>query len=476
MERFVWIGPFRQPGAGGDLARAWARTLLAAGAGVAAVDPDPAPDAAPPPPPWLAPLFDGPAIVRGATCVWQGSPEALRRASDLFPANAAARRVACTSVPGETAADDAGTLSGFDEVWVRSHLERERLSAAEVPRAGIRVLAPGFDVDAFAAPAPAAGTGWTAVAILDPADAGGAARIAEAWTAAFRRGDAVELILAVPEGDGIASARAALARDLAGVVDWLDPERAPMSVRAIPAAEHERAALWRTAAVLAFPGRADASDLLREAAAAGIPRLVLDWAGTAEQVGGDTATVLSGDVESWTSALRRAFDDPAAAAPGAVRAAASTRATDTFTARGLEALQRAARPARPDARILERVLPEVGLRTPRELVDGCRSRIVVSVFKPGEDSWREPFRRHLRSHGPSDDVTFCLWADAQSTDGLEVLAAAINAETDAHAGPSGPPDLQLLVAPADHVPWDRVEPAGGASAREGAARESAARA
>ncbi len=120
-------------------------------------------------------------------------------------------------------------------------------------------------------------------------------------------------------------------------------------------------------------------------------------------------------------------------------------------------LERDTAPLRPTPDALARILAELGLKTPDAWLAGSRSRVELCAIQSEHDDWRSPLRRFLERHGPDDDVTLCLWIDADLAPLVERLAAEAQAEIDARSGPKGAGDVLLLTAPLEHVPWDRVK-------------------
>jgi hypothetical protein len=427
------------------------------GSEVAAADPDLPPTGLDASGADLADLFDGPVITRGATCVYQGPPVELRRQSDLFPGRAAALRVAFTTLPGPPSDTDLECLHWFDEVWVSSTLDRERLGGAGVQRHNLQVILPGIAIAAGGIVSRPARSGWRCVTFLDPADLEGAAMLLEAWLGVFQRSDSVELLLLVPTPERPEVFRPRLIRTLAHRVDWFDPELPRVSLRPAPEPNADRMELWRSANLLIAvePGAPHPVDCL-EAMIARVPLLAAGSAGLPDFIHEGTAYIAAASVGDLRDALWRTRQAPESLVPFATRAADLVPKAHSLEIAAQHIVARHSKPYRPDPAVLARVLLALGLKSPDDLLQGSRSKVFLCLFPAGEDSWREPLRRFLNTYTSRDDVTLCLWADAETADGLGDLASQITAETQASASPDGAADLQLLIAPADHVPWHRV--------------------
>ncbi len=123
---------------------------------------------------------------------------------------------------------------------------------------------------------------------------------------------------------------------------------------------------------------------------------------------------------------------------------------------GRSVLERESSPIRPTPQLLASILSQLGLKSPSTWLAGSRSRVVLCSIASEHDDWRAPLRRFLARHGPDDDVTLCLWIDADLAPLVESLAAEIEAEIGRAQRAEGPGDVLLLSAPLEHVPWDRV--------------------
>ncbi len=470
MERFVWIGPMREGGEAGEVARGWVRALLGRGAEVLAVDSrGPGLGRSEARSPDLQPLLDAPVSFRGRTCVFHAAPAEIERLRAFFPAAGATRRVAFildAALPPPSA--ETRALQAFDEVWAPGAWAREALAVAGVPRMNLRVLPAGVDLTVFRRQAREPRSRFTFLVPVPAAEPAVVAPVLEAYLEAFARSDPVELVLCDAGSREPGSLRPELVRALSDRVDFFRDDLPRVVFKDGTRRRVDRAAAYAASDLFVAGDPRHVLGLFAlEALACGTPVAATAFGGATEFVHDQNALLVGVPEDAarrgepslphLREALRRAFDAPQVLKRLALRGAEEAAVERSAERAATLLLEREVRPygARPG--LLSSILPAFGLSRPEDLVAGSRSRILLCVFDPATSAWREPLGRFLGRHDATDDVTLCLWADAETKDCLASLAAQVTQEIEAVKTTKAPPDVLLMVAPSDHVPWDRVE-------------------
>ena len=495
-EAFVWIGPVRHIGGYGEVARGYLAGLRRIGADVIAVDshgPVGEPDAASLDE--VAPLLEGAVRERGRTCVYHAAPNDLSRLLEQFPMPEATRRVACTiSETDRLSSSWVEPLVPFEEVWVPATFHREVFAASGVPREKLRVVRYGVDAERWLGAAGSA-------RVLAPPSADAPFRflycfqlgwrkgfdvLLEAYLSEFSKNDPVELVLKLLPAAPGGPTRADLVSSIADRIDFFSNELASVRIVEGDLDFDAMRDLYRSADLYVSTDRANGWGMpCQEAMACGTAAATVDWSGSTEFMREDNALlIVPGEMEDvdarWAASapdirghrwptvdvatvrtlLRHAFGDREGCCVLGARAALEMQRDWSLEAAARAIVERDSRPYRSRPGVLDRVLPSLGLSAPSQLLEGARSRVVVCPFRPGVDDWRKPLASYLERFDARDDTTLCLWADATSEQSVEALASEVEAIEAmlVEAGASDErPDVQLTVAPVDHLPWGHFD-------------------
>jgi len=421
MERITWIGPLRARSSAGDVARGFVCGLSALGVDVAALD-----ACGPSDPPLdvredCEELLDGPVRVADSTVVVQAPLSELARKARFFATSGCARRVAYVVVdvtaldPSTRAAQDE-----MDEVWVPSTLQRELAASLGIPREKLRVVPPG--VDAAMSRAPVHATSARARVLVD----GDMAFV----TALRSLATEMDVVLAPRQGSATERARVFASCDLAVALPASDP-------------------WWR------FGLEAIASGIALSHAEDGVAAEFVDASNTF--LLGEQAV---SDPKSLAVALSTILTDRSALERGARAGRAAIVADFTLESAATRLIQRESKAWRLPEHRLGRVLADLGLPTPREIVGPAKSRLVLCAVTELDGPWCASLARFLAAHDAQDDVTLVLWVD----DSLAPRAAEVAAQAEIEIARGGRgangPDVTLVVAPVDHAPFELAASGG----------------
>jgi hypothetical protein len=421
MERITWIGPLRSRSSAGDVARGFVRALASNGVDVAALDAwgpsDPPLDARESCEDWL----EGAVRVADSTVVVQAPLSELARKARFFTTAGCARRVAYIVVD-VTALDDAtrAAIEASDEVWTPSTLQRELAASLGIPRETLRVVPPG--VDSAMSRAPVHATAARARVVVDGD---------MAFVAALRAiASDFDVVLAPRQASAAERARVFASCDLAVALPGGDP-------------------WWR------FGLEALASGIALSHAEDGVAAEFVDAACTfllGEQVVADPKSLALG--------LTTLLADRPALERAARESRAAIAAEFTFERAAARLVQRESKTWRLPETRLARVLADLGLPTPREIVGAAKSRIVLCAVTEFAGPWCAALAGFLTTHDAHDDVTLVLWVDDTLAPRAAEVAARAEAEIARCARGANGPDVTLVVAPVDHVPFELAAPGG----------------
>lgn len=484
MERLVWIGPVRHIGGYGEVARNYLRGLIEIGAPVVAVDGhgqkgDPEDLGLPD----VQVTLDGPVQSAGATCVYHASPDDLPRLLSLHPMDGAARRVACTIAETDRLPKSwVQNLAPFDEVWVPTTFQKETFTVSGVPRERIVIVPYGVDTSFYSPTARPANERFRFLYVFALDWRKGFDLLLESYLSEFSREEPVDLVLKVLAPNPGPANRGELVRSIADRVDLFSPNLPRVEVIDEHMSRRDLLDLVRSADLYVSTDRANGWGMpCHEAMAAGTPTATIDWSGSTEFMHeGNALLIPPGPLEpidprlsaarpdyadqrwpyvdagSVRSVLRTAFENR-----DRLRELADAARDEVLRERDLAAaaraiVQRHDTPYRPRPGLLDKVLRGLEQKGPSDLIEGSRSRIFLHDFAPGESTWRDPLRDFLARHEADDDVTFCLWVDSDHQNVLDDVAQEITDHVESQGGFNDTADIQLVVAPRDHIPWDRV--------------------
>lgn len=427
MERITWIGPLRQRGPAGDAARGFVRGFAAQGVEVAALDAfgpaSPALEASDE----LEGVLQGPVRIGGSTVVVQAPLSCFARVAGLFARGGARRSIAYVVVDvTELDATTCAALAECDEVWLPSTLQRELAASLGIARDTLRVVPVGVDAAMMRAPVHAHTARPRVVVDGDIAFV----------TALRSLASDIDVVLAPRQASAVERARIFASCDLAVSLSAGDP-------------------WWRFGL---------------EALAAGIALVhgedgaAAEFVDSANAICLDETTLL--DASALVQALKTILQDRAALERRARAARAAVALEFTWERAAARVLRHENESWRlPEAR-LARVLCDLGLLTPREIVGAAKARIVVRTVTAVEGEWCVDLAGFLATHDARDDVTLVLWVDTALAERTAEVAAAAEREIERAARGANGPDVTLVVAPVDHVPSEFVSTPLGLEERD----------